>query len=236
MEAKVLNLNTLSIKSIIDILNNDGICKVKNNKNMSIEEFCAFCKRFLTIVKLIPNDPEVVRISKDHYLSRIYLPWHPEGSWVEDDIISASYNYLNCEKFPTEFINTNEILNDYCDDINYYKKIKVKLKDSGRFKWNKNNNKKEINVIEKRNQKYYLYINPQYTDEIINDNKSLYKNLIKKFWDREDEIEKYKFTAEVEKNDIIIYHNVKIIHTRPKNLKNVSFDRELWRVTGTINV
>ena len=57
MEAKVLNLNTLSIKSIIDILNDDGICKIKNNKNMSIEEFRTFCKRFLTIVKLLPNDP-----------------------------------------------------------------------------------------------------------------------------------------------------------------------------------
>lgn len=206
--------------------------KVLNDKgNLSITEFLDFCKSFLKIVKLLPDDPEVIKVSKKSIFGVSDLPWHFEGPWLDDDIITVTYNHKNCEKFPTEFINTNDIVNEYCYDLEYFKNVKIVLKNWGRINFD---HKKEINVLQKRNKKYYLFIHPKYTKKIINDPKRTYYNLIKKFEKRDDEIEKFKFVPNLKQSDILIYDNSKIIHTRPKNLSETNFDRELWRVTGIL--
>ena len=215
-----------------EVLKDKGICKIESKK-LSIDEFLNFCKTFLIITPLLPGDADVIKVSKNETFGVYDLPWHPEGSWVDEDIITVTYNYKNCEKFPTEFINTNEIFQKYCFDLKYFANIEVVLKNWGRVKFD---NYKKIKILKKRDGKFYIFINPKYTEEIINDYDGLYYNLIKKFENRDKEIEKFKLDINIKSNDILIYDNSKIIHTRPKNLSETSFDRELWRITGVLNV
>ena len=214
----------------LSVLKTEGICKITKSK-MSIEEFESFCKSFLKIVKLLPDDPNVIRVSKDQVFGVSDMPWHFEGPWFNDDIITVTYNHKNCEKFPTEFINTNKVVEKYCKDIDYFKNIKVVLKNWGRIK---SDEYKEVNVLQERDGKHYLFIHPKYTKNVLNDTKDLYRDLISKFEERDEDIENMKYTPELNQYDILIYDNSKIIHTRPKNLSDAPFDRELWRVTGIL--
>jgi len=250
MKVKILNIDTLYVNEIINILNCDGICKVSNDKKITPNDFLNFCKKFLLITPLTKNDPDIIKVSKNTTFSTYDLPWHQEGSHYENNIISVTYNYKNCEKFPTEFINTNTIVKEFCNDLDYYDRIEITLKDWGRVKRKKENSEEwgwfwsnkniplksrsRIKVLTKSNDKFYLFINPKYTDEILNDDDNHYFNLIKKFDSREQNIEKFKLISNIKSNEILIYDNSKIIHTRPKNIKNFDFDRELWRITGIL--
>ena len=119
MKVKILNIDTLYVNEIINILNCDGICKVSNDKKITPNDFLNFCKKFLLITPLTKNDPDIIKVSKNTTFSTYDLPWHQEGSHYENNIISVTYNHENCQKFPTEFINTNTIVKEFCNDIDY---------------------------------------------------------------------------------------------------------------------
>ena len=217
MEAKILDIDTLDIDKIINVLSYDGICKVTFYKKITPYDFLNFCKKFLLVTPLLQNDPDVIRVSKNATFGIHELPWHQEGSHYENDIISVTYNYKNCEKFPTEFINTNTIVKEFCNDLDYYDRIEITLKDWGRVKRKKENSEEwgwfwsnknislksrsRIKVLTKLDDKFYLFINPKYTDEILNDDGNHYFNLIKKFESREQDIEKFKLISTTKVNE-----------------------------------
>lgn len=242
----------MQVNEINQKLNKFGYCILSNHQITTPKDLLEFTKKICNVCSIAKEYPDVIRVAKDGFLDKKDIPWHSDGGYLNEVFYSFLLNVENMEKVPTLFLDTHLIVQDFLD-LKEVKnaKFKFKFKDvkydldkprSENFGWFYNNSfeshfkENKISVI--KDKSIYrvhpisklpcLFLSANYIKSTSSKNINI---LLEKISTKHEDLNKYIVNINIQKKDLIIYDNFRMLHSRP-SLHNTTFNREMWRTTG----